>query len=173
MTPNPLQTTGAATISAATGARPLRQNHPARGFTLIELMIAVAVIGILSAIAYPSFMDPVRKARRMDAVVALFEIQQAQERWRAQCSCYAARLAAATTGCPGTACAADHGLALAATSRSGHYALAIADPSPSGYTLTATAMPDSSQAADGVCTTLTITVRQGHGELAPPACWSR
>jgi type IV pilus assembly protein PilE len=156
-----------------TQAPPRGPARRTRGFTLIELMIAVAVIGILCAIAYPSFMDPVRKARRLDAVVALFEIQHAQERWRAQCPCYAARLAATTAGCPAAACAPDSGLTLAATSRSGHYALAISDPSPSGYTLTAIAAPGSSQAGDGACATLTVTVRHGHGVLAPPACWSR
>ena len=144
-----------------------------RGFTLIELMIAVTVIGILSAIAAPSFMDPVRKARRLDAVVALFEIQQAQERWRAQSPCYAARLAATATDGPATACSADSGLALATSSRGGHYALAISDPSPSGYTLTATAAPNSSQSGDGACATLTVTVRHGHGVLTPASCWSR
>lgn len=38
-----------------------------RGFTLMELMITVAVIGILSAIAYPAYQDYVRKSRRVDA----------------------------------------------------------------------------------------------------------
>ena len=37
-----------------------------KGFTLIELMIVVAVIGVLAAIAYPSYQDSVRKARRAD-----------------------------------------------------------------------------------------------------------
>lgn len=175
MTPHPLQTpaTLATPTSAVSMLPPSGSGRRARGFTLIELMIAVAVAGILSAIAYPSFMDPVRKARRLDATAALFEIQHAQERWRAQCPCYAASLAAPATGCPTTACAADRGLARAATSRGGHYTLAISDPSPSGYTLTATAAPGSSQAGDGTCATLTITVRHGHGVLAPQACWSR
>ena len=51
-----------------------------RGFTLIELMIAVAVVGILAAIAYPSYQEHVRKARRADAQTALLELAQFMER---------------------------------------------------------------------------------------------
>ena len=43
------------------------KGHKHAGFTLIELMIVVAVIGILAAIAYPSYQDSVRKSRRADA----------------------------------------------------------------------------------------------------------
>lgn len=56
------------------------QNTNAKGFTLIELMIVVAVIGIIAAIAYPAYQGQVQKTRRTDGKAKLMEIMQAQER---------------------------------------------------------------------------------------------
>ena len=52
------------------------------GFTIVELTIALVVVGVLASIALPSFMDAIRKSRRSDAFAALSAVQQAQERWR-------------------------------------------------------------------------------------------
>lgn len=60
-----------------------------RGFTLIELLIVVAIIGILSAIAYPSYKNSMYKSRRADAVTKLLEVHLAQERYRANNVIYA------------------------------------------------------------------------------------
>lgn len=60
----------------------LRRGGRATGFTLIELMIAVGIVGILAAIAYPSYADSVRKSKRGHAKAALVELAQRAERYR-------------------------------------------------------------------------------------------
>ena len=52
-----------------------------RGFSLLELMITVAIVGILASIAYPSYQESVAKSRRSEAANALFTAAQALERY--------------------------------------------------------------------------------------------
>ena len=82
-----------------------------RGFTLLELMIVVAVIGILAAIAYPSYTESVLKGKRAQARAAIAELLQQQERYMTQRNCYLGFSTNTTTGAatatapsPSTAC---------------------------------------------------------------------
>ncbi|BAV96994.1 type IV pilin protein [Lysobacter enzymogenes] len=59
------------------------------GFTLIELMIAVAIVGILAGIAYPAYNDAIRKSRRAQAKADLAELSQRAERWYTAKNSYA------------------------------------------------------------------------------------
>lgn len=63
-----------------------RSRHP--GFTLIEMMIVLAMLAILSAVAYPSYVDAMRKGRRSEARAALAELMQQQERHMTQAGRY-------------------------------------------------------------------------------------
>lgn len=59
-----------------------------RGFSLIELMIAVAIIGIIAGVAYPSYQNSVRKAKRAEGRAALMRLMQQEEQFYSQKSTY-------------------------------------------------------------------------------------
>lgn len=103
------------------------------GFTLIELMIAVAIIGILAGIAYPSYTDYVIRAKRGDGKAGLLKLQQMQEKYRANCSQYATGIATTYSCATGA-----YDLIGSTTSPDGLYTLAIASGNATTYTLTAT-----------------------------------
>ncbi len=68
------------------------------GFTLVELMITVAIVGILAAIAFPSYQESVRKGQRAEARAALSNLMLQQERYMTQQGTYGAFTAGATSG---------------------------------------------------------------------------
>lgn len=122
----------------------------ARGFTLVELLIAVLVLGVLSAVALPAFFDTLRKGRRADAVAALSQVQQAQERFRANSASYAT-----TLGPLGLA-------GLGTRTSGGHYSVAIDSASATGYSLTATPLAGSPQLQDSACQRLRVVMNAGN-----------
>ncbi len=63
------------------------------GFTLIEVMIALAIVGIIVALAYPAYNDYVTEARRASAQSILLDAQLKQERYRSYNNTYAANAA--------------------------------------------------------------------------------
>jgi len=124
-----------------------------RGFTLIELMITVAVIGILASIVYPSYMAQVRKSRRADAQAALMNIAARQQQMLLDTRSYSATVADLNITLP--------------ISVVQNYAITIMLGTATVPTFTATATPSGSQVSDS-CGALSLD--QSGTKLAS-ACW--
>lgn len=155
-----------------------RNPHAAHaGMTLVELMIVLVILAILAAVAWPSYQNAVQRSRRADAVAALTEIMQAQERWRANNPAYKATLT--EPALPGTR----------TVSSDGHYNLTLSVPdapaNASTYTAVATVRNGSPQTADSRCQVMRVVVAGGNiaytsGASAdatnagtPDPCWQK
>ena len=134
------------------------KQHRQKGFSLIELMIVVAIMGILSAIAIPSYVEQVRKGKRADAKVELLRIAQMQESYFVQNMSYAKDL---TTGAGGL------GMGSSVKSEQNEYRITMTKlpgscngtggSSCSGFTLIATPETGGSQSHDTECTRFTLS----------------
>ena len=138
-----------------------RHPIPTRGFTLIEMMITVAIVAVIAAVALPSYFGSIRKSRRADAINLMSQIAQGQERFRANCPCFAHSITNATSAtcpatCPGTG--ADPGLGIAATSP--YYALTVNTIDLTNYRVRALAA--GSQTSDALCIAMEMRMVGGN-----------
>ncbi|GMQ92443.1 MAG: hypothetical protein BMS9Abin11_1773 [Gammaproteobacteria bacterium] len=89
-----------------------------KGFTLIELMIVVVIIGVIAAIAYPSYVNWSRQTRRSDAKEHLSRIAALEQKFFTECNAYTTNLTGGTiTGC--------NGLGYQSNSLENHYAATV------------------------------------------------
>jgi len=124
------------------------------GFSLIELMIAVVIVGILAAVAFPSYVSHVTESKRSDGQISLLETAQTLER------CFTEYNAYNNANCT-----------FPALSRAQHYDIARTVSTPTTFTLQAT--PRASQ-TDPLCEALTLThtgVKGESGSGTLDDCW--
>lgn len=147
-----------------------------KGFSLIELMIVVAIIAILAAVAYPGYQDSVRRARRAEAKAFMVEAAQFME-----------RLYTTNSSCYDNPCGSNTAPALPvelrtvprneSTASKQYYRITLGGVTRTTYTLTAT--PQNDQLHDQ-CLTLTLNQAGTRTAAGKPAtdsttqeCWKR
>jgi type IV pilus assembly protein PilE len=124
-----------------------------RGFTLIELMITVAVVAILAAIAFPSYAAFMKKSRRGDTEATLMDIAQREQQYLLDTRTYAPDVVTLNTSIPADV--------------SAYYTININAPAaaPPTFTITATPIAGSPQAGD-----FTLTL-DNTGLKSPASVW--
>ncbi len=131
-----------------------------RGFTLIEILIALVVLSILTIVSYPSYVAWIVKAHRSDAMATMTQDQTLLERCYAQSFTY--------VGCASLP-------AFPQTSTQGFYSIALSNLTATTYTLTAT--PIGPQVRDTICATMSIDqsgqkTAANNAAASQTACWN-
>ena len=122
-----------------------------RGITLIELITVVAIVGILTSIAVPSYTAYVRRANRAEAPAALLALGTAQEKFYLECNTYSTAISTGATSCAGP------NLQFKTTSERGYYTVAVTAANANAWTATATAVAGQPQIKDTKCRTFQLT----------------
>jgi len=128
------------------------------GFTLIELMITVAIIGILAAVALPSYRSSVLRSARSEGKSALLEAATRQEQFYLDNKTYTATIT---------------DLGITALTESGNYSVSAAATTNIAINYTLTATPQGGQADDTDCANLTLTSNgvKGASGTDTADCW--
>ncbi len=129
-----------------------------KGFTLVELMIVISIIGILAAVAYPAYTGAIKKANRADGIDSLLSLASRMEEYYMNNDTYVgATVNAAGTGTVGSNQTSDNLYTMSVTSAT-------------AFTYTLTASPNS---ADPECGNLTLNSlgQKGASAGSVDACW--
>ena len=132
--------------------------HRVPGFSLFELLTALAIVGTLATVSVPAYQGMVAKARRSDALAAMLQVQLAQERWRSRHTSYASSLEVLGWSSP--------------QSPDGHYRLRITRADSLDFLVLA--VPEGAQKNDACG----IFAGSSEGPVysggrAGPSCWNR
>ena len=128
-----------------------------KGVTLIEMMIAVAIIGVLTAIAYPSYQSHILESHRTTAKADLMMWQLAFEEKRTQNQSYVSSAEKTIDA-----------LCLSCTNDNTRYTFKASGATDTQYSLLATVTPKFAQINDTNCTILKL---EHTGKTTPPECW--
>jgi type IV pilus assembly protein PilE len=136
----------------------MRSRQSSAGFTLIELVIAMAIVAVLATVAYSSYTTQIQHSRRSDALTSVGAISSSLERCYAQAYAY--------TGCANAA-------AGITVSQNGYYSITTA---VAASTYTVTAIPVGGQALDTSCAVIAVSnngqaAANSLGADATKTCW--
>ena len=128
-----------------------------QGFTLVELMIVVAIVGILASVAFPSYVESVRKSNRADAKSTMLQVASQEERYYTENNVY------------GTVTAIGNAASPVQSSSGKHNITVVTANANATYIITATPVT-----ADSICGNLTLTntgVTANSVGAAASLCW--
>ncbi len=144
----------------------MRLSKNISGFSLIELMIVVAIVAIIASIAYPSFQEQLRKGRRTDCHNALLKIAAQQERFHDEFGIYTSSITGPFSAVGGLANSDNQ-------SDEGFYSVTAAQIGGSNQTYLLSCVPQGAQAGDS-CGNITLNhvgTRDRTGPMALLQCW--